>query len=106
MRRFVLAHSPGPLWAMGAPYAAQQGIEAHFGFMHSLAQRGLLLAGGPYAEAGDADGRMVGMAIIEADDLAAAEAIAAEDGSVRAGLMRVEVREWGPRMGSWLDAGD
>jgi uncharacterized protein YciI len=105
MARFVLAHTPGPRWAMGAPYASQPGIEAHFGFMHSLAERSLLLAGGPYFDGVD-DGRMVGMAIIETDDLASAEAIAAEDGSVQAGLMRVEVREWGPRMGSWLDARD
>ena len=43
------------------------------------------------------------MAIVEADDLSTAEAIAAEDASVGSGLLRVEVREWGPRMGSWLE---
>jgi uncharacterized protein YciI len=102
MARFVLAHLPGPSWASGVPYSSQPGIEAHFGFMHGLAERGLLLAGGPYTD-GEDGGRMVGMAIVEATDLAAAEAIAAEDASVQTGLLRVEVREWGPRMGSWLE---
>lgn len=102
MARFVLAHLPGPSWASGVPYPSQPGIEAHFGFMHGLAERGLLLAGGPYTDGAD-DGRMVGMAIVEADDLTMAEAIAAGDASVGSGLLRVEVREWGPRMGSWLE---
>lgn len=101
MARFVLAHLPGSSWAADVPYPSQRGIEAHFGFMHGLAERGLLLAGGPYTDGKD-DGSTVGMAIIEADDLAAAEAIAAEDASVQTGLLRVEVREWGPRMGRWL----
>lgn len=101
MTRFVLAHTPGPNWVAGVPYPSQPGIEAHFGFMHGLAEREILLAGGPYDDDVD-DGRMVGMAIIQADDLVRAEAIAAEDASVQAGLIRVEVRAWGPRMGSWL----
>jgi uncharacterized protein YciI len=45
---------------------------------------------------------MVGMAIVELEGLAAAQALGASDASVQAGLLRVEVREWGPRMGNWL----
>ena len=44
----------------------------------------------------------VGMAIVEADDLAAAEAMAAEDPSLALGLVTVDVRAWGPRMGGAL----
>ena len=101
MARFVLAHFTGPRWARGVPYPEQPGIEAHFAFMHDLAERGVLLAGGPYADADD-EGRMVGMAIVELEDPAAARELGASDASVQAGLLRVEVREWGPRMGSWL----
>ena len=98
MARYVLAHHRGARWVAGVPYVEQPGVMDHFTFMHGLAERGVLLAGGPYEE----DGDPVGMAIVEADDRTAAEALAAEDASVRGGLLTVTVREWGPRMGRWL----
>jgi uncharacterized protein YciI len=98
MPRFVLAHHPGARWAPGVPYVEQPGVMDHFAFMRRLAEHDALLAGGPFETVGDP----VGMAIIEADDLTAAEALAAEDASVRGGLLTVTVREWGPRMGRWL----
>ena len=100
MPRYVLEHRPGTAWVEGVPYTEQPGIMDHLSFMHSLAERGILLAGGPFKEAGGAS--MVGMAIIEVEHPAAAEALAAGDASVRSGLLRVEVREWNPRVGRWL----
>ncbi len=100
-RWFVLAHYPGPRWDEPVPFREQQGIGDHIAFMRSLADRGLLALGGPFAEAvGPAD--QVGMAIIRAADPTEAEALAAEDESVRGGLLRVRVREWLPKMGSAL----
>jgi uncharacterized protein YciI len=76
----------------------------HIGFMQGLDQDRRLVLGGPFDDepAGPADGGPVGIAIIKADELAAAEAIAASDKSVEAGLLVVKVRPWRPRMGSAL----
>jgi uncharacterized protein YciI len=68
--------------------------------MSSVAERGRMVLGGPYAPEPGAE--LVGMAVIRAADLAEAQAIAEEDESVRAGLLRVSVREWTPKMGSAL----
>jgi uncharacterized protein YciI len=97
---FVLAHSPGPGWDHELPYTEQPNVMEHISFMRSLDRRGLLLLGGPYGEI--VPGLPVGMAIVEADDLAAAEALAAEDPSLGLELVTVSVRAWGPRMGSAL----
>jgi uncharacterized protein len=101
---FVLFHRPGPRWQPGAAFPEQPGIMDHIGFMHGLDQEGRLVLGGPFDDepAGPTDGGPVGIAIIEADDLAAAEAIAASDKSVQAGLLVVKVQPWRPRMGSAL----
>lgn len=100
MPLFVLAHSPGPAWDHSLPYPEQPNVMEHIGFMQSLDQRGLLVLGGPYDEI--APHQPVGMAIIEADDLAAARALAEEDPSLALGLVTVSVRAWRPRMGSAL----
>jgi uncharacterized protein YciI len=104
---FVLFHRPGPGWQPGVPFPEQPGIMDHIGFMHGLDQDGRLVLGGPFDDepAGPADGGPVGIAIIQADDLADAEAIAASDRSVNAGLLVVKVRPWRPRMGSALPSG-
>jgi uncharacterized protein YciI len=103
---FVLFHRPGPTWDPGAPFPEQPGIMDHIGFMHGLDQDGRLVLGGPFDDepAGPPDGGPVGIAIIQADDLAAAEAIAASDESVQKRLLVVKVRPWRPRMGSALPA--
>lgn len=100
MALFVLLHAPGPAWDEALPYPEQPGIMEHIGFMRSLDERGLLVLGGPY-DAVEPQ-QPVGMAIVEADDLAIAEALAHEDPSLALGLITVSVRAWGPRMGSAL----
>ena len=95
---FVIEHSPGPGWVDGIPYPAQPGIEQHMAFMRSLHDRRLLVIGGPFTDAvGD---RPVGMAIVRAETLEAAEALAGEDESVRADLIRYRVRPWMVPMGT------
>ncbi len=97
---FVIEHSPGSAWADGVAYREQPGIGAHLEFMRSLDDRGVLVLGGPFLD--DAAGTHVGMAIVRADSIEAADALAAEDGSVRAGLLRYRVRPWLAAMGTAL----
>ena len=80
-----MEHSPGSAWADGVAYREQPGIGAHLDFMRSLNDRRVLVLGGPFH---------VGMAVVRAESPASAEALAAEDEPVRAGLLRYRVRPW------------
>jgi uncharacterized protein YciI len=106
MSLFVLFHRPGPAWQSGVPFTEQDGIMDHIGFMQRMTREGRLVLGGPFDDepVGPADGGPVGIAIVEADSLNAAFALADTDGSVQAGLLAVSVRPWRPRMGSALPA--
>ena len=97
---FVIEHSPGLAWADGVAFREQPGIGSHLEFMRSLHDRGLLVLGGPFLD--DADGAHVGMAVVIAASLEDAEALAAEDASVGAGLLRYRVRPWMAAMGTAL----
>jgi uncharacterized protein YciI len=97
---FVIEHSPGPAWADGVAYREQPGIGAHLEFMRSLHDRSLMVLGGPFLD--DAAGARVGMAIVRAESLEAAESLAAEDASIGAGLLRYRVRPWMAAMGTAL----
>lgn len=96
---YVLVHRSGPAWEADLPYNEQPGVTEHIKFMRALEERGVLLAGGPFAEA-SAD-QPVGMAIVSAASVEEASRIAFEDASLAAGILTVEIREWRPRMGSW-----
>jgi uncharacterized protein YciI len=98
---FVIVHHRGPNWQPGVPYLEQPALGGHIGFMRSLEERGLMVLGGPYADDDSPDG-IVGMAIIRAADHAAAEAVAAEDPSLAAGLIVARVRPWRAVMGDAL----
>ena len=99
---FVLFHSPGPRWDHTVGFMEQPGVTDHVAFMRSLTARGLMVLGGPFDD-GDATAP-VGMAVITAPDISAAERIALEDRSVASGLIRVSVRPWNVPMGFALDA--
>lgn len=100
---FVIEHSAGPAWADGVPFREQPGIGVHIEFMRSLEARGALVLGGPFLDgAGDVS---VGMAIVRADSLGTAEALAAGDPSVARGLLRYRVRPWLAPMGSAISRG-
>jgi uncharacterized protein YciI len=90
---YALFHSPGPAWTEGVGFREQPGVEQHHAFMKSLHDRELLVVGGPFLDA-VSPGRAVGVAVIRAPSAEEAEAIAHEDPSIDAGLLRVEVRPW------------
>ena len=74
------------------PMLAQHG-RPHLLFLHDLERRGILLASGPQrAEEGHWDG--TGVAVLRADSLAAARAIAEQEPLHVAGLRRNEVLGW------------
>lgn len=97
---FVIEHSRGELWLDGVGFCEQPGVSVHMQYMGSLHARGLLVLGGPFLD--DADGTHIGMAVIRVESQAAAEAVADEDPSVAAGLLRIRVRPWLAPMGTAL----
>jgi uncharacterized protein YciI len=101
---FVLIHRPGARWQAGEQFQAQDGIMDHIGFMRRMDQEGRLVLGGPFEDewVGSSDSTPVGMAIITAESLSEAQALADSDASVQSTLIAVTVRPWGPRMGSAL----
>ena len=107
MSLFVLIHRPGPRWQLGLPFPEQAGIMEHIEFMHGLDTDHRLVLGGPFDDdwTSSSPSTPVGMAIIQATDLADAQELAASDESVKAGLIDVTVRPWRPRMGSALREG-
>jgi hypothetical protein len=98
---FVIFHRRGPRWDAGLPYLQQPLLGDHIGFMRSLVDRGLMRLGGPFM--GDGPDDLVGMAIVRADDLAAAKLLAAEDPSIATGLIVPDVRPWRAAMGDALE---
>ena len=101
MRRlFVLTHSRGPAWDQALTFFEQPGIGDHIAFMHLLTADGWMVLGGPFDD-GDASGAMA-MSVIIAGDAEEATRLAGEDGSVQAGVLRVEVRPWNVAMGLGL----
>ncbi len=84
----MLEARPGTAWQDGVPLLGQD-LDAHLGNMTTLFVDGTLLAGGPVS---DDEGRYV----ITAADQAAAEAVAAADPGVTAGVLSMTVRPWGP----------
>jgi uncharacterized protein YciI len=97
---FVIVHHRGPAWKDGLSYLDQPAIGGHIEFMSSLSERGSMVLGGPYTDH-DATG-IVGMAIVRAASLEDAEALAAEDPTVIAGLIAPRVRPWRAVMGTAL----
>jgi uncharacterized protein YciI len=97
---FVIEHLPGRAWLDGVGFREQPGVDVHMAFMRSLHDRGLLVLGGPFLDA--ADGTHVGMAVVRAESHEAAAALASEDPSVAAGLLRIRVRPWLVPMGTAL----
>lgn len=88
----VLFHRPGLAWKPGVAFREQPGVGAHVGFMRSLDQRGILVLGGPFLNDSG------GMAVLSVE-VARAKELAAEDPSVAAGLLTVEVVPWMTPMG-------
>lgn len=90
---FVIIYRAGPAWKPGLP-ALQQPLAHHGVYVRKLAKDGTLIAGGPF------DGVDGGMALLRAQDAAAARAILAADPAVTEGVMIGEVRAWTPLVGT------
>ena len=90
---YVIVLSPGPQWKMGRPLS-EQGLGPHAAYMKRLLDEGRLYAGGPLS---DTEG---GLVLVRAPDLAAAQAIVAEDPAVTGGLFTGEVHVWHPKFRS------
>lgn len=84
---FCVSYGPGPSWSVGLPASAQD-LLRHGKYMHTLLKKGVLRQAGPYV---DRDG---GLAVIEAADRSAAEAILALDPAVIEGVMVPTLSEW------------
>lgn len=86
---YVIVYDPGPAWLPGRPLN-EQGMKPHAGYMQSLFDAGRLYAGGPLL---DNEG---GLAIVRAESLADARAIAAADPAVTGGKFTAAVHAWHP----------
>ena len=87
---FALLHTPGPAVPAGQSVFDHPGFAEHFAFLQRLAADGLLVAAGPLT---DSDGD--GLTVIRAESADHAQQLAElQDGSVRAGVLRVQVRPW------------
>lgn len=84
---YCVSYSPGPSWSATLPASAQD-LLLHGKYMHNLLKKGVLRQAGPYV---DRDG---GLAIFEAGDRMAAEAIVAADPAVAEGVMVPALTEW------------
>ena len=85
----VLFHSRGAAWQEGVASRDQLGIEHHYAFVGQLAADGLVVLAGPFLDADDG-----GMVLTRIATLEEAERRAAQDESVRSGLLSVRVRPW------------
>lgn len=86
-RVFLVVYQPGPNWIEGKP-VTEQPLREHGRFILSLHAEGRLVQAGPFT---DGSG---GAAIYRAEDLAAAEALVAEDPAVVSGIMTPTIHPW------------
>lgn len=87
---YVVFHRPGPGWQMGVDFREQPGVMAHVQHYAQLGEQGKVLLGGPILVQ-DRGGMMVCAAEVSQEE---AEAFAADDPAVLAGLLTYEVAPW------------
>ena len=88
MPTYCIRYKPGPAWQSDRPTSQQAGIPEHGRYLDGLLDTGVLLLAGPL---GEADG---GLVIVRTATAAHAEALAANDPAVKAGVMRACVARW------------
>jgi hypothetical protein len=88
--RFVVIHHSGPNWVAGVPLFEQDGLQAHVDHYRTMFVDGKLTMGGPLFGPG-AVGMMIPEPGVTREEM---EAFAADDPSVKSGLLTFEVREW------------
>jgi uncharacterized protein YciI len=89
-KRYVVFHSPGPLWQSGVDFREQPGVQEHVAHYRQLYEDGKLELGGPFLVP-DSGGMMVTTKNVPYDEL---ETFVAADPAVQSGLLRFEIRPW------------
>ncbi|HNU11772.1 MAG TPA: hypothetical protein PKJ45_10505 [Rubrivivax sp.] len=89
-RCFVILHSPGPAWEPGLPLTQQLGVREHEAHYAELARQGLVVMGGPFADA-TGGGLMIFRAGLDEDTL---RMHALTDPAVESGLLQFEILPW------------
>lgn len=89
MRRlFLLTHMPGEAWVPGRSRAEQAGWREHADFMNDLAERGIVVLGGPVSET-------EALLAIDALDKAEIHSVFANDPWHQSKVLKVkEIKEW------------
>ena len=88
--RFVVIHKPGTAWKSGVPMFEQDGLQQHVEHYRKLLAEGKLMIGGPFLdEAGG--GFMIPESAVAEEDL---RRFAADDPTVKSGLLTFEIRPW------------
>ncbi|RZL31273.1 MAG: hypothetical protein EOP35_22395 [Rubrivivax sp.] len=84
---YVVIYRPGPAWPAGKTIA-ELPLKDHFNYLIELYARGAMKQGGPLTD------NAGGLVILEVADAAQAQALAAGDPAVKAGLFLAEVHPW------------
>jgi uncharacterized protein YciI len=84
---YLLLYRPGPAWIPGRP-VGEQPLREHRRYLQGLAAKGVLRMAGPFAD--DAGGAVA----FEAEDMAAASALALADPAVVSRVFLFEVHPW------------
>lgn len=84
---FLILHIPGPAWKEGEGFQNQNLME-HGKYIHSLYKQGIAIEGGPFLD------NTGGLAIVTADDMAAAEEIVKNDPATISGVFTADIRPW------------
>lgn len=88
--RYVVFHTPGPIWQHGVDFREQDGVREHVQHYWKFHEQGKLELGGPFLLQ-DAGGMMVATKEVSKEEL---ENFAAADPAVQSGLLLYEVRPW------------
>jgi uncharacterized protein YciI len=88
--RYVVFHTPGPVWQEGVDFREQPGISDHYDHFHKFFEDEKLELGGPFLLP-DLGGMMVASKDVPMEEIIA---FAAQDPAVQSGVLEYEVRPW------------
>lgn len=86
----VVFHKPGPAWEKGVSFKQQKGVQGHVTHYAKVLEEGKLYAGGPFLDDGGG-GMMITTEGVSEEWISK---FAAEDPTVKSGLITFEIRPW------------
>ncbi len=92
--RFVVIHQPGPSWRPDVLAFEQPGLQAHMEHFATLLKAGKLELGGPFLDEGSG-GMMIPEVSVSEEEI---RSFAAENLTVKPGLLTFEIRQWTPAL--------